>query len=261
MPSRLCYNYGEMKERKTTGFTIIETMLFLAISGFLFVAILASTGNTINNQRYHDTVYSLQSFIQKQYSEIINVSNESSKSNCSAASEVLRGQSECVILGRYISTANDGASLKVYKVIGIEKSTATSGNDDIKIFSEQYDLEIYKLLDGQLDVEEYDLEWGAKLVNDASSEQGPSHFSILLLRSPESGIVRTFTDPSNESFNNEKINSIIADESRAYLENNITACVDSNGLLSEPKSAIFIHANAAVQSDIEVIGDKDSNCR
>ncbi len=246
-----------MKLLKTTGFTIIETMLFLAISGFLFVAILASTGNAVNTQRYHDSVYSLQSFIQDQYSEIVNVSNEEGQRKCSNGGDASRGQSECVILGRYISTANDGGSLNVYKVIGSEEPSASADVDDIDIFK-QYNIYLYKLQNGELDVETYDFEWGAKLTNDDVEAEGVvSHFSILLLRSPNSGIVRTFADPSKELSPDEKFKDLIAD---IYTKNEIKACVDSNGILSGPRSAVLIHANAAVQSDIEVIGDKDSGC-
>ena len=38
------------------GFTIIEVMLFLAVSGVLAAGILATVGGTIGAQRYRDAV-------------------------------------------------------------------------------------------------------------------------------------------------------------------------------------------------------------
>ena len=49
---------------KSKGFTIIEVMLFLAVTGALAVAILVGSGVAIGQQRYKDSVNSLQSFIQ-----------------------------------------------------------------------------------------------------------------------------------------------------------------------------------------------------
>jgi type II secretory pathway pseudopilin PulG len=255
MISRLCYNYGEMKLNKTTGFTIIETMLFLAISGFLFVAILASTGNSINVQRYRDSVNSLQSFLQKQYSDIVNVSNESAENSCNNTS-IARGQSDCVILGRFIVTANDGKSLNVYKVIGFDNVNVDSEDGDIATF-QNYNVQLFKNDSGEFDYETYDFEWGVLLNNDIAGGGGVSSFSVLLIRSPNSGMVRTFSDNSSESVSNEKVNQLISDAATAI---SIKACVDSNGLIEMPESAILIHANAAVQTDIEVIGDESSGC-
>ena len=55
------------------GFTIIEVMLFLAISGFLLVGILAGTGAGIARQRYNDSVQNVAQILREQYSAAINV--------------------------------------------------------------------------------------------------------------------------------------------------------------------------------------------
>ena len=50
------------------GFTIIEVMRFLAISGFLLVGILVGTGTSIANQRYKDAVQDTVDAIKNAYS-------------------------------------------------------------------------------------------------------------------------------------------------------------------------------------------------
>ena len=57
-----------MSARTETGFTLVEAMLFLAITGLLTVGILVGSGVAISQQRYRDSVNSLKSFIQDQYS-------------------------------------------------------------------------------------------------------------------------------------------------------------------------------------------------
>lgn len=54
------------------GFTIIEVMLFLAISGFLFVGIAAGAGANIARQRYQTSVQDLTEFLRAQYSAVAN---------------------------------------------------------------------------------------------------------------------------------------------------------------------------------------------
>jgi len=95
-----------MKPLYRDGFTIIETMLFLGITGLLIVGILAGTGNSISIQRYRDSVTSLQSMLQMQYSNVENVSNNSVAAKSCGAKTSPRGQSDCVILGRFISTTD-----------------------------------------------------------------------------------------------------------------------------------------------------------
>jgi len=58
------------------GFTIIEVMLFLAISGFLLVGILVGTGTSIANQRYKDAVQDTVDAIKNAYSFVSDIQIE-----------------------------------------------------------------------------------------------------------------------------------------------------------------------------------------
>jgi prepilin-type N-terminal cleavage/methylation domain-containing protein len=63
---------GNIIHTKHKGFTIIEVMIFLAISGLLLVGVLIGTGTTIARQRYNDAVQSFAEFLRQQYSFVIN---------------------------------------------------------------------------------------------------------------------------------------------------------------------------------------------
>src|SRR5665811_997144 len=98
-----------MKLSNQAGFTIIETMLFLGITALLIMGLLVGIGTSINIQRYRDSVSSLQSVLQQQFSEVSNVSNDSLSNACYGDNSTNnpRGQSNCVILGRLITTTTD----------------------------------------------------------------------------------------------------------------------------------------------------------
>jgi type II secretory pathway pseudopilin PulG len=70
---------------RRAGFTIIEVMLFLAISGFLFVGILVGTGSGISRQRYNDSVQDIARILREQYSSVVNVQIPERDSNDSGA--------------------------------------------------------------------------------------------------------------------------------------------------------------------------------
>ncbi len=52
------------------GFTIIEISLFLAISSFLAVGLMAGWTTNINRQRYTDMVSTFKSDIQQVFTEV-----------------------------------------------------------------------------------------------------------------------------------------------------------------------------------------------
>ena len=101
------------------GFTIIEVMLFLAVSGVLAAGILATVGGTIGAQRYRDAVDSFADFIQGQYDKAVNVQNDIENHNecglnadkdrivVSDSSTAPAGTSRvCMIVGRFISSVD-----------------------------------------------------------------------------------------------------------------------------------------------------------
>lgn len=55
-----------------SGFTIVEVMLVLAISGMLLIGIIGGTFNSIAAQRYNDSLRSFAEYLRGMYSEVIN---------------------------------------------------------------------------------------------------------------------------------------------------------------------------------------------
>jgi hypothetical protein len=171
-------------------------MLFLAVTGTLAAAILAGSGIAISQQRYRDSVSSLKSYIQQQYSEVTNVMNDRDKSwSCDGLGSVsqtvpsggeARGTSDCVILGRYMTIDATGTKLAASNVIGFRNAGATDAASDIAEITTNYKLGI-----SPIDAETDEVSWGAQVVKQKSST--PMPLTVLVLRSPLSGSIMTFT--------------------------------------------------------------------
>ncbi len=236
-----------MKPLNKAGFTIVETMLFLGISGLLIMGVLAGTGSSINTQRYRDSVTSLRAFLQGQYSEVSNVRNANTSVMCQGSPVDSRGRSDCVILGRLITTI-DNKKLSVRDVIGYTNPNSPQPTDDIAAIK-QYNISVSS--SGL--AETYEVEWGSSMMQDDGNT--PIDFSMLIIRSPLSGVIRTFVSiPSTPSTD---LDSLV---DTTKLTNDAKICVDSNGLLSGTKLAVYINKNATSASGIETLGD-DSECK
>ena len=239
------------------GFTIIETMLFLAITGALVVAVLVGTGASINIQRYRDSVTSLKSLLQEQYSDTMNVQNESQTANISCDSSASvgtsgttkpRGQSNCVVMGKHITI--DQGTITTSTVIGHEAGTP-AGSSEVDL------IKSYNLSTLPSSTETSQIEWSAQISWPISgggfrNPTTPRSISILIIRSPQTGEIYTFT---SDDINIPLKSMIVAGSGSAvpgiYGQAQRTICVDSDGLFTGNNMAISINAYATSGSDVE----------
>ncbi len=243
-----------MQSIKSKGFTIIETMLFLAITGLLVTSIMVGMGVSINRQRYRDSVTSLQSFIQQQYSDVANVNNgrdsgwicdslSGSVVQTSVNSGISRGKSDCVVLGRLIVVNPDGKSLSVNNIIGSSSPKSSSATNDVKAFTD------YNMRISPVDTIKKDIEWGASLA--LPGKNSVPTLSILILQSPISGVIRTFVS-SSSVINDSNIKSIINING---LSEPAKMCINPTGLFSSARMAVVINAGASSSAGVETLGE------
>lgn len=179
------------------GFTIIEVILFLAITGALFAALMVGVNVGITQQRYSDGVRSYVALMQDQYAAVLNPRNTSDdRSGCAAATGTAKGASDCVILGRLIES--DETEVTVSNVYGTEPGTDVSDLGDIEAIA-KYNPTIVPPNASDDQKKAYDLavtqlDWQATLKSAMPTQIGQgSHTAILILRSPASGLVKVFT--------------------------------------------------------------------
>ncbi len=249
-----------MGTRATGGFTIIETMLFLAISGLLIVGMLATTGASINIQRYHDAVETFKTLLQNQYGDLTSVQNDRANTwdcNSLAQSQTggteIRGQSDCVLLGRYLTVVDDTAS--AYSVLGRPNATQVTTGNDIQKLSSNYELNISTVTQ---DVST--LEWGTRIAWPKTDSSGaaritlttPRSIALLFVRSPDSGQIYTFTsDVVPDTPTPQTLNAMLVSGAGTPGQGQRTICIDSNGLFVTADFSVFINNYATGPSSVE----------
>ena len=245
------------------GFTIVETMLVLAITGVLVTGLLVGVSASIANQRYRDSVATFKSFLQDQYSQVDNVSNERPANfTCTSAAKPVAvtgsdntnpGQTGCVLLGRYI-TVIDG-DVTTAAVVGYENST-TAAATDVQTLKDNYSFGILGS-----SVQTSTLEWDAKIAwpatgVDGRSQTTPRSLSILIVRSPQSGSSYTFTAdtaPQIDAVSSETLKSLLVQSlTTTPGQKAQTICVDPSGVSVSEKFAVYIAQAASGANSVEV---------
>jgi|GEM_PF-158629 len=244
-----------MNRGRLKGFTIIEVMMFLAITGLLVATMLVGSGLAINNQRYIDGINSFKAFFQDEFSQVANVQNDRNNTwQCDSSgidqvnpsipdSGQVRGQSDCVILGRLL-TVNDG-DVTTGDIIGYQTSTVANGTD-VSNLKNNWSLDI-----DQSSIEKSTLQWGTKLTwpttwGNASTLQncstsGSRGLTMMIIRSPDSGTVYSFSSTSAIDTATAKdtdlakllVAGTVNDCSATYMgQSEQVLCLSSEGLLS-----------------------------
>lgn len=215
--------------KRQDGFTIIEVTLFLAVSGFFAISLLVGASTAVQRQQYRDSVQSFANYLRSQYSQVINVENDRNFGKCPiGGGDTNRGQSECVILGRYIETAADGDHAgdryQSYPVYGLYSKAGSSWK--------------YALGESV----SYQVNWGAK----TKLANSNTNISVLMYRDPESGglQVKLF----NSRFSNTSISKAFSDST--VSDNEI--CVYDDGWMSGERLSVFLPQRAGSADAITV---------
>lgn len=238
-----------MNVRRTSGFTIIETVLFLAVTGLLIMGALIGTGAALNNQRYRDAVETFKNTLQSQYDELGSIKNdrEGAIASCAAAVPIeggglVRGQADCVIAGRLMIIQSD--EISIYTVLA-QGGAPTVNGSDISSMRSGY---AYNIVPDLVDTRK--LEWGTEIscpVQEDANCTNPRSTSILFIRSPHSGSVYTFASNKAVTTNDTGIKELL-NENPATPRH---ICINSRGMGAGGNMAIYINSYAAAASAIE----------
>ena len=245
-----------MSKSFSNGFTIIETMLFLAVTGALIAAVMVGMGTSIGTQRYQDAVESFKSLIQTQYSEISSVKNyRSNDLSCDSSAKPVdgdeyRGQSDCVIVGRYMTVT--GGDISIYTVLASEKTTSITQDNDIDDMKSNYNYNVAP------DVEQRSLEWSTEIAwptkgADAKSSNTARSVGLLFIKSPDSGTVYTFNSSSitdGAQITSETFTSMMIADTTTPGMGAQTICIKSNGVVGGDR-AVYIAPLASSASAVE----------
>lgn len=266
-----------MGTRASSGFTIIETLLFLGVTGLLVLGALIGVGTNVNIQRYRDAAETFKNVIQQQYSSVTNVQNGRDNNwSCTNAAGAMadvngvdRGQSNCVVVGKYVRI--QGGDIASYTVLARERFAAPAATDDIQALQTRYILNISKT-----QVDERTMEWNTEIAwpkagSSARTPITPRSVALLFIRSPESGQVFTFS--SNTVPSDADIQALQPTVSPAFLTSMIVAgnqtpgqggqviCVESSGLFDLGQMGLYIAPFAGSTNAVELMSNNTMQTR
>lgn len=158
------------KKLSEKGFTVIEVMLVLAITGLLFVGIVGSSFGSIQFQRYEDSVNSFAESLRNIYNEVLNPRSDQG------------GHSDTAMYGKMIAFAQGGGD-KFFTATLVGNSTPPK--EDSSFLRSLSDV----LIRFQCDtLDQHDLLWGSKVYNTSDEIYDTA---VIIARSPISGTVHT----------------------------------------------------------------------
>lgn len=248
-----------MKTRFTAGFTIIETMLVLAITGALVAGIFIGVGNSIGVQRYRDAAETAKNRLQHQYAELSNVKNDRQNTwSCGPTAATteeapqVRGQSDCVMVGRLL--VMQGESIRTYSVLAYKGGSSTPNPDnDIARLRANYTLNV-----SSVETDQSTQEWGTSIgwprSGAGAGGSSPRSLSILFIKSPDSGQLYTFSsDAAPETPSNATLRDMIVAGNTTPGQGERVICINSDSFVTGDRLAIVMAQYAASSSAIELM--------
>ncbi len=234
-----------------SGFTIIETVLVLAVSGLVIAMVLVGIGNSLSHQRYTDAVSQSVDFFRGHYAVGgSTVNNRPDTQHCSTsglsdtnpADADALGASSCLLLGKLLRSTN-GIDISVTQVIALNDPSASSGPTPLP---DSQALLTANLQEGDV-IDNYHMEWSSKLLVPGTSN--PAQFTIMIVRSPVSGTVHTFSANTGTA----RISELLSAGDAAQVEKRM--CVDHTGFfgLGAQPMGIAIARGAVNTTGVQVI--------
>ena len=234
------------------GFTIVETMLVLGISGLMLAGIMASVGAGISAQRYKDAANATVDYFQGQYNLTANTRNDRGDDSYCSASGItatpraeFRATSECTVVGRIVrGNGTDASSTPLYATVSSD--SLVNESDPLQALIES------KIVEDTARAEKYTIEWGARLFPAGNRSQSQK-YSIAIIRSPFTGVINTFMDTASDT---SSVDQVISHPDA--LTKDAIFCIDAAGGMTNILSStlgVKMRANGANASGVSLISD------
>ena len=251
--------------RKTSGFTIIEVLLFLAVSAALIMGIMLNASKSVDQQRYEDSVQNFSEFLRTIYSEVSNPRGKDSGTGGGRSNYAMYGK--LVTFGEAAEN-NPENRIFVYDVVGETNEENEQGTT----------IELLKLLNADVierkndttrviaKSSDYSVNWDARVENpDHSKYVG----AILIVRSPVSGTIFTYslsgiTVEVQKAIANGSA-SVLKPKLDSFTTNSVSLCVAAEGIsvYNGKRYNIRIANTSHDSSGVEVVSldAEDNQCK
>ena len=225
--------------KHSAGFTIIEVILFLAVTGALTISIFATSTVGINNQRYIDAINTFKATVQEEFTNTTQVGNSRANNvECPLRPGIDPpvGASDCVVMGRLMTVDGDG-NISRSNIIGVEPDTPSGSlSDTVNIRSYTPTID-----DGQKQTDK--MNWGTFV------RGGP--ISIVIFRSPTSGNVLSFVHKGSVIASQHDLELFMSDTTEFINSQPRVICIDPSGWTVTETQAVIIVPYAAGPSGVE----------
>lgn len=246
-----------MYKHNSSGFTMVEVVLFFAVSSALMLGIISGVSSTISRQHYNDTVNDFSEYLRDVYSNVQNVDN--SKFYEGVGATATAGRSDQAIYGRLLVFGNDsGKRIDSYVLVGkiingsyakVSDLTYDDGaGNQVACPANADTLTLLRCTDTKIlsdtNKSSYPLVWGGFAENPNSNTAFSS--CVLVARSPLSGAVHTYVSADPNCGN------LAASSFASFTEADINICIDSEDNTNKVRRNLRIHAGAANSSAIDL---------
>ncbi|HEU0266511.1 MAG TPA: prepilin-type N-terminal cleavage/methylation domain-containing protein, partial [Candidatus Saccharimonadaceae bacterium] len=252
------------------GFTILEVMLVLAITGLMLIGVMAGASAQVTQQEYRDSVRSLQGELQTQYTDVQNPTIDRTLGEgatpggpCGGTSS--RGTSQdCFVVGRLV-TSSGGQVLTEQPVLGVPPSASDSstpiGSTTVPAPNapapspKQWEL----IIDNDSSVvSKYTVNWGATIKIPVITGAQPSQdFSILVIMSPFDGSLQTYTNLTRAVVSSSDVYKMI----QATTQQDANLCVTGGGsaIIGTPL-AVQVPLDASSAAGVTMVSQSQGVC-
>ena len=276
------------KKAERPGFTLVEVMLVLAITGLMFAGLVANTHRNIASQRYSTSVQDFTNLLRQVYNEVensqISLRGSTTRKHCTIeahdssilANDATSGRSNCSVYGKLITFGENDGAIHVYDVLGeaIDIKNNVTGSDDKEVLKKVY-IGVLAVEDGELVAAgayySHSLEWGAWV----EYEDGDNFVgSLLIVRSPLNGLVHTYINTTNNNVQiSSELGAPVLSEQKAknnlsgnaallttnmdnFSEAGVNFCIESDDRRTQARRNVRITQGASNSSNIILI-DQD----
>lgn len=244
-----------MSKRK--GFTLIEVILFLAVTTMIFAGVIVGVQTSLSQQRFNDITQNFYEFARSWYSKVANPqSTGKGTSNMVLYGKLIVFGQQYDLQGKFVYY-NDRKSVYVYDVAASEVS-AESASSSNKIPN----LYLTRKSGGKAlsyGVEEYHPRWGAMI---RDTDGWPFTGSILIARNMSTGVINTFVTNDIIEVNKSIMNNetLIFKNVGTFSPSEINFCIDPNetGASQALPQNIRITGNARNASEVILIDTDNS---
>ncbi len=244
-----------MGSQNQKGFTVIEVILFLAVTALLLGGMLAGVNTSINQQRYKDSVNSFVSLIQSQYNLSSNVNSQrNSQWTCGSAAPTIsttadnyRGTTDCIIIGRLVQVAS-GTQISTSNIVAydINQEVLEAATTDIEALTGA-GAKIISLKQADTAGDNSDareLGWDSRIKLVGTADGSDDSFTLAIIRSPVSGMISSYVvNEVTDDWNGKII-------TQASKDRSLQACITSPVPLAGAQQTVIVAPRAANASGV-----------